>query len=196
MLGAALSHLLPDSAEHFTKYYGEENEYPFAALYCGASLLVLWIVEQLVLGNHSHSVQADHHHDSEPDEETPVPVNKVKSKGEESEKVQCHHEGMPRPDIQHLGNKKDFVGAIVFLVALSLHSAFEGLGLGAENDTSGVYTTIVAVASHKALEAFALGLAIHRAKLKLWRSIVLIILYSLATPLGACPVELLLLTRF
>jgi solute carrier family 39 (zinc transporter), member 1/2/3 len=146
--------------------------------------MLLWIVERVLLGNHSHSVHGDH--DSEPDEETPIPPNKSAHASEETpfDKPVCSDDEMPRADIQHLSHVKPFLAAMVFLVALSLHSIFEGLGLGAENDAKGVYTTIVAVASHKALEAFALGLAIHRAKFALWKSIILLVMYACATPLG------------
>ena len=43
---------------------------------------------------------------------------------------------------------------------------------------------LAAVVSHKLLEAFALGLAIYRARFKLWLNIVILLGYAFATPIG------------
>jgi hypothetical protein len=73
---------------------------------------------------------------------------------------------------------------ISFYGNLMFDCAILGLGLGAETTDNGLYGVLAAVVSHKLLEAFALGLAIYRARFKLWLNIVILIGYALATPIG------------
>jgi len=74
--------------------------------------------------------------------------------------------------------------AYVFLLALSIHSIFEGLGLGAQHTDDGLVSVIIAVVSHKCLEAFALGVGIWQAKFSRWHNLLLLVLYSMTTPVG------------
>lgn len=74
--------------------------------------------------------------------------------------------------------------AWVFLLAISVHSFLEGLGMGAEDNEDAFLSVLFAVLAHKCLEAFALGLSIFYAKFKLTVTCLMIFGYSLATPLG------------
>jgi hypothetical protein len=57
-------------------------------------------------------------------------------------------------------------------------------GMGAENDREAFYSVLVAVLAHKCLEAFALGLSIFYARFKRVVTVLMILGYSFATPLG------------
>ncbi|PRP79584.1 anti-oxidant AhpCTSA family protein [Planoprotostelium fungivorum] len=74
--------------------------------------------------------------------------------------------------------------AYIFLCAISLHSLFEGMGLGAESQISAVFGMLLAVFSHKWLEAFALGCSLHYAGLSTRNLLVVLCLYSITTPIG------------
>jgi TRAP-type C4-dicarboxylate transport system permease small subunit len=55
VLGAALSHLYADADGDLREYFGEDD-YPYTALFCGASLMFLYVLERLLMsGKHSHS---------------------------------------------------------------------------------------------------------------------------------------------
>ncbi len=56
--------------------------------------------------------------------------------------------------------------------------------MGAENDEYAFLSVMFAVLAHKCLEAFALGLSIFYAKFSLTVSYLMIIGYSLSTPIG------------
>lgn len=73
--------------------------------------------------------------------------------------------------------------SIIFLLALSVHSYMEGLGLdGHSND--GITAYLIGIFAHKWLEAFALGVSILNAEFPSSFNLFLIILYSCLTPLG------------
>jgi len=83
-----------------------------------------------------------------------------------------------------IASKESIVTALVFVVALSIHSVFEGLGLGSEGDQHGLTALILAIVAHKLLEAFALGLSVYYAKFKWWQILILLIIYAASTPIG------------
>lgn len=76
---------------------------------------------------------------------------------------------------------KSKVQAIIFILALSLHSLFEGLAINKQR-TFGIFE--VGIIVHKMLESFALGFTVHMAEFSFAYSIVLITVYSMLTPLG------------
>jgi len=76
------------------------------------------------------------------------------------------------------------IQAYIFLFAISLHSLFEGLGMGAEQDMEAVVGILLAVISHKLLEAFALGCSLHFTGLSTSSLSGVLLLYSFMTPFG------------
>jgi len=81
-------------------------------------------------------------------------------------------------------HKTKVAQAYIFLIAISLHSLFEGMGLGAEHELDAVFGMLLAVFSHKWLEAFALGCSLHYAGISMRSLVGVLIIYSVATPLG------------
>jgi len=192
VLGAAFSHMFPDSQEHLAQYFGD-GAYPYASLLSVSALLLLWSVEKLLLGGrHSHSEIKS---EDAPFVETPSggvirrATNSFQQKDRDTEYASlvanAHSHAKSDPyNTNSLSSVTSAYEAYVFLVALSIHSIFEGLGLGAENTEAGLWSVIVAVVSHKTLEAFALGLSIFHAHFPKLRTAILLFGYSLATPLG------------
>ncbi|ELQ75037.1 Zinc (Zn2+)-Iron (Fe2+) Permease (ZIP) Family [Trachipleistophora hominis] len=76
---------------------------------------------------------------------------------------------------------KSKIQAIIFILALSLHSLFEGLAINKQR-TFGIFE--VGIIVHKMLESFALGFTVHMAEFSFAYTIVLITVYSMLTPLG------------
>ena len=73
----------------------------------------------------------------------------------------------------------------ILMIALSLHSCFEGLAAGLQMNLQAVLNIIFAVVIHKSAAASSLGISLVRTfpnnfKLVRW----LIFVFSMATPLG------------
>lgn len=73
--------------------------------------------------------------------------------------------------------------AIVFILALSLHSFLEGLGIPAKSGDSLVWY-IIGLFGHKWIEAFALSVSVHTSGFSKSYIRLLLIFYSFLTPLG------------
>ncbi|CAM9844965.1 unnamed protein product [Choristocarpus tenellus] len=71
---------------------------------------------------------------------------------------------------------------VALLLALSVHSVMEGLGLGA--DSGKMYNMLFAIAVHKSLAAYALGTSLLRCGVTIGGLIGYISLFSLMTPMG------------
>ncbi|EAL64403.1 zinc/iron permease [Dictyostelium discoideum AX4] len=74
--------------------------------------------------------------------------------------------------------------AWVFLVALSLHSIFDGLGLGSETQKDSFYGLLIAVLAHKFLDGLVLGIAIKYAYFSFKFSCIALVFAAAMTPLG------------
>jgi zinc transporter 1/2/3 len=73
----------------------------------------------------------------------------------------------------------------VLMIALSVHSIFEGLAVGLTSDVSNAFSMVLAIAVHKGAAASSLGISLVKTfpddfKLCRW----LVFVFSLATPFG------------
>lgn len=158
----------PDHDEH-----NHDHFYPYGALCACFSLLLLITIESIVLRKSSFS---GHNHASVDFRETKSVEMIEKSSPEMLESLNQPF------DEEH--KKISIIHAIIFTVALSLHSLFEGLGMGAESSKSALTGILIAVVIHKVLEAIALGMSIYRCKMGIWKNTILIVIYALASPIG------------
>ena len=74
--------------------------------------------------------------------------------------------------------------AIILLVALSIHSLFEGLSIGAAQDQAVVIQLALALAIHKPLESLGVCLSLIRSSKTQSFVVKLVILFSITCPLG------------
>jgi zinc transporter 1/2/3 len=73
----------------------------------------------------------------------------------------------------------------ILMIALSLHSIFEGIAVGLASDMKTLINFIVAILLHKWAASMSLGISISRVLKNDQKTIIwLIILFSAATPLG------------
>lgn len=70
------------------------------------------------------------------------------------------------------------------ILALSVHSFLEGLGLGPINRYPELFSYVVGLFSHKWLEAFALGINVYNARFSIVPTLFINLFYSILTPLG------------
>ena len=82
------------------------------------------------------------------------------------------------------GSKRAVGQAYVFFIALSVHSIFDGLSIGAEQDLNGFYALLFAVGGHKLLDGFALGVPVFFARLPRAHTIFALVFCALCTPVG------------
>jgi len=75
--------------------------------------------------------------------------------------------------------------AILLMVALSVHSAFEGIIIGTASSVSTVWLLVAIVVAHKWAAAFAITNNLTPQQLQGWVAWVLLSLFSLASPVGA-----------
>jgi len=75
----------------------------------------------------------------------------------------------------------------VLLLALSMHSVFEGIALGLTKETSATINIMVALILHKPAAALSLGVSISKnfvAKNEAKKGILLLCIFAVATPIG------------
>ena len=82
------------------------------------------------------------------------------------------------------GRDGDTMVPYVLALVLSVHSFIAGMALGAESQVATSAALFIAVIAHKGVAAFALGVSLHRGAVRRSRSIGIVTLFSVMTPLG------------
>ncbi len=72
----------------------------------------------------------------------------------------------------------------VLALVLSVHSLIAGMALGAESQLATSVALFIAIIAHKGVAAFALGVSLERGAVRRSRSIGIVSLFSVMTPLG------------
>lgn len=67
---------------------------------------------------------------------------------------------------------------------IMVHSLIEGTAIGVSNDLASTIIIFSAVLAHKSSEGFALSVNLHRYNIPIRRNVLIIVLFSLMTPLG------------
>jgi zinc transporter 1/2/3 len=80
--------------------------------------------------------------------------------------------------------KKENISVFLLLIALSIHSFFEGIALGVLNEEKEIFYMLLAIAFHKWVEAISIGINLSKSILDKELLLLLIIMFSLTTPLG------------
>ena len=74
--------------------------------------------------------------------------------------------------------------SFMLLLALSLHSVFEGLAIGLQPDMNNIIQIFIAVTLHKVIIAFSLGLNLIQTNLSLSSIVKSNVIFSIASPIG------------
>lgn len=97
----------------------------------------------------------------------------------------CHSEDlMGGCHMDSLNAHSSKTQALVFVIALSLHSFLEGLGMATKKSKEQLFLYLISLFAHKWLEAFALGVNVLNAQFSTASSFMLISFYAMLTPLG------------
>ena len=76
------------------------------------------------------------------------------------------------------------IRSFMLLLALSLHTIFEGLAIGLQSTRQQVWTLFMAVSIHKVIIAFTMGIQFMTVYENKCRAIVFMVIFSLMSPLG------------
>ncbi|XP_052092471.1 zinc transporter ZIP1-like [Mytilus californianus] len=74
--------------------------------------------------------------------------------------------------------------SILLILALSLHSVFEGLAVGLQTETSSILKIFTGLVIHKGVISFSLGLALSQSSLSYCASLRSLLIFSAASPIG------------
>eukprot|EP00658_Telonema_sp_P-2_P035326 TRINITY_DN25708_c0_g1_i2.p1 TRINITY_DN25708_c0_g1~~TRINITY_DN25708_c0_g1_i2.p1 ORF type:complete len:381 (+),score=108.36 TRINITY_DN25708_c0_g1_i2:282-1424(+) len=86
-------------------------------------------------------------------------------------------------EMEAMANGSWLQAAGVFL-AMAVHSILAGFTLGLKCDQTGMENLAIAIVCHKIFDVSALGIVLVRAKTVLWKSIILLVIVALMTPVG------------
>jgi zinc transporter ZupT len=168
---------------------GEEphvHPYPMILFLVALSFLSLFLVERGAILYMKRRAGHHHHHTSDAGHSSLTVCDEAAlPKGEA---VECCK------DINTL-NSLNTVASFALTLAVSLHSVFEGMGLGAAATSDVCLSTFIGIAVHKGLEGFAVGAQLVEAEITWTRFLMFSGFVSLATPLGALIGFLLTLTE-
>lgn len=79
---------------------------------------------------------------------------------------------------------KGMMRGLVAVLALSIHSIFEGLAVGLEESVSSVWYMFLAISTHKFVIIFCVGMELVSAKIRSLYIFIYVVAFSVVTPLG------------
>lgn len=144
--------------------HGHDHGFPWAFFIAGVTFYVLYFVEQVAL---PHAQSKIHAKNAPPDEED-----------------QALNPEQEEPRDERVGFKSGaFVQGFVQVLALSLHSLFESMIIGLGTEFTIILNVFIATAAHRWVTAAAIAFKLVN-KLRYWAFLTLILLFSVAVPLG------------
>lgn len=199
-IGACMLDLIPDVEEKIAAVlteiqqdYNVDFDYPLAQFIIVLGFFMILTIEQTVLyfqeswmseaerqpllSRHSHS--SPNQHGDYAAIERQDSITGVSN--------QAHHADDGHADHGHISHgvfEHSSLRSILLLLALSLHSIFEGLAIGLQEQSHNLISIFLAVILHKAVMAFSLGLNIAQSSLSVKAFVVSNIIFSAASPLG------------
>jgi zinc transporter 1/2/3 len=161
-LTSGLTHILPHVVE--TSMDVDHGDYPLPYALVMLGYMLIFLVERVLFHSHGHSAESEDEHAT-------------------------HHHG--EHDHGHLVEGADkpksnnaLYNSLVILLAISFHAILAGVSLGMQTERKNVITIAVAICAHKAPAAFSIGSKFIRNGMPLTHVMVLLVIFSLVTPLG------------
>lgn len=185
--GLQLSTILVDLIPHMASGHHDHHHnhtasefYPYIA--CGLCFLFLLAIDSIFLHNdiHSHGEDATDAHSHEKAIE--------KSSSQEGRTIHSHshsgegcHDTVGTCNTSVISKSKTKTEGVLFLLAISIHSFFEGLPVTADAKH---LPLLAGLFFHKMLESFAIGVSVFHSVFSPSVKILLLIVYSSLTPLA------------
>lgn len=184
-LGACLLDLFPEVREELGRTFDKLHivtSFPVSEFVMVFGFFMAFIVEQIVL-----SCQELHH----AGERQPLLQRSIRRSSSDSVDTQVYRASRSVNDHSHSfdtihsdSEKHPALRSLVLLLALSLHSVFEGFAIGLQPDVNTLAQILAAVAIHKCVIAFSLGLNLVQSKLRLKTIVLFDVIFSITTPIG------------
>lgn len=195
MLSGGLVHIYAEAIEHFVESI-EEPEFFLPFLIGAVTILCLIIIDKIIhigmnerkryvartTGNVMVKANPVHTGELELKKETEVEVEFKEGEGGEECKAKHGHSHF---DIA-LGTEKWYV-VIIFLIALSIHSVFEGLGFGTSRTLAIMFQIYVFIILHKGMVTASLCIVMLKNShiFTRIRYYFVVIIFAIASPIGA-----------
>lgn len=161
LVAACLFHILPESAALYADGSKlSDKDFPWVNFTALSSFLLLFFIE-LIIDDSNQATQAELNY-QEPEEEELI---------ESSFKIYQKEEKMP-------------LWPFVFVLAISIHSVFEGLALGLSSSRFEIFAYLLAIGLHKWAIALAIGMSFASEGIERNWSIFCIMIFAIATPSG------------
>ncbi|ELU00805.1 hypothetical protein CAPTEDRAFT_26618, partial [Capitella teleta] len=204
-LATSFLHLLPEveeATQQLLLRLDSEIEFPVAAFLCGCGFFLIMIVEHCVM-------QLQHHHSDVPYDQSVVakgykPISNSSEKEAaisdkktgygsievehcESQPSHLHsyiHEQLKNPQLSATNTTLHGIRAFILLLALSLHTVFEGMALGLQPTTSLLWTLTGAISLHKAVISFSMGMQFTEKLADMTRVVLFLVFFSFMAPIG------------
>lgn len=172
-LATILLDLIPHMSMNAHSHHHKEDLYPLLA--SGFCFLLLLAIDSIFLHSEKKEHKKDHHHTQ----------NCTHQK-------ECH-ENLGTCNTAAIANSKSKKEAVLFLLAISIHSFLEGLAL--ETDLKHI-PLLAGMLFHKVLESFAIGTSMHHSVFSNASKLSLLLVYSLLTPAAILIKNLSFITQF
>ncbi|XP_078688906.1 zinc transporter ZIP1-like [Branchiostoma floridae x Branchiostoma belcheri] len=186
-LATCLLDLIPDVEEELNlALAGSHLSYPGFPLplfVVAMGLFMVLTVEQVALQYHHRPLQA-RRNGAHVALETPVSLINEEEDVNAMEMGEMHAETTEpdqSDDHEHLHAS---LRSWSLLLAISLHSVFEGIAVGLQKETSAVLQLMTAVALHKSVMAFSLGMALVQSSMGRTTTVGLSIFFAITAPTG------------
>jgi len=126
--------------------------------------------QELLLNTHHHH-QQHHHHPS---------IGGLSDQAHHAGDGHGHHHS----HMAHSLSQHSSLRSLSLLLAISVHSVFEGLAIGLQDNSAQLLSIFLAVMAHKAVMAFSLGLNLAQSSLSTRSFLLSTVVFSLASPVG------------
>ena len=166
--------------------YNVDIDYPLAQFIVCCGFFLILIVEQLV--SSMQDSWTGQREEREPLLRAGTPGVSYQSTAPTIAELpdDVHHptDGHGHSHLSHPALQQTSLRSVMLLLALSLHSVFEGVAIGLQDNSSQLLSLFIAVIVHKAVMAFSLGLNIAQSSLSQKNFVISNVIFSLASPLG------------
>ncbi|XP_063435824.1 zinc transporter ZIP1-like [Mytilus trossulus] len=203
-MATCLLDLLPETIEALEPHIKESTKfehYPVAQFIMIMGLMLMLTVEQCVMTNQEKRERISHDSNDTmrmkavKTERTVLSskddsgISYISSSGSEiddpaGEKISKDFESCVTLSVKNSETTSSTLRSILLLVALSLHSIFEGIAGGLQKQTTDVVEIFIGISIHKVIVAFSLGMTLSQSELTFWAQIRYIVTFALATPIG------------
>lgn len=197
-LSACLLDLYPDVQESLRKAFAAFNivtTFPLTDFIVSMGFFVIFVTEQVVLTYKEQQMRRARGRERQPlldssllnDDDAPNDIADILDNAHDEvdhDVPEQSHDHSMLVSVHEDPNSHSNLRTVVLLLAISLHSVFEGLAIGLETDTYKLLELLTAVGIHKSIIALSLGMNLVQTKFSLAFMIVCAVIFAVAAPLG------------